>query len=168
EFLRQTPHRVLARHVGRKPRSRRAESGGGDDIDYHSTSHASHVAGRCTSTVEGAVEVDGLHLPPLLVARLQSAERGEHTRIIDPDVEAAELSDGEVCCGVHGGGVDDVDGCGDDSGAVDGTQFRGGLLGKLSLEITEEDVGPSLSESGGNRAPQSAGGAGNDGAATAE
>src|SRR5699024_9439165 len=135
ELLGEAADRMFAGHVGSQTRCRCLESGGGDDVDDDPAVVSRKVSRSGSCAVEGAVDIDGVDLPPLIVGGVENAECWEHAGIAHPDLKATEFTCRILRRMIHGGGVGDVDLRGDHASAVSCRQFGGGLCRERLLEV---------------------------------
>jgi hypothetical protein len=136
----------------------------GNRRDVHDVSGAArdHVRQHQLQAVVHTLEVDGLHLVPLLFGHSQERLTGVDAGIIDQNVDLAELLDGGIDCRSDLRGVADI------AGEVLGPASRRAYgLGhrpiSAGIPIQQKNASPLRGEQPGDGLADSCGGAGDEG-----
>ena len=139
------------------------ETGNGRNIDDGAGAALAHAGGHGLNETEGAFQVDLDHLVELGLIHLESRFLGDiGGRIVDQDIDPAELAMGGVDELADVGGAPDVACQGiDPAGAI--RDFGGDLLKGLELAAADDDRGAFAGERFRDGSSDAAAGAGDDG-----
>src|SRR3954454_17623197 len=117
---------------------------------------------------EGTTEVDPHDQVPVVVTHLEQEVVAGDARVVDEDVETAELAGDAIDGALHRGGVTDVAGEADRAPAVGERQTAGSLGGLAAVEVEDRHRRALLGEASGDAEPDPSCGSGDDGDAPVE
>ena len=131
-------------------------------------SFGSHPACCFARTVEDAARVDREDLLPRGVVGVEHRDAGEHTRVVDPDVEASDIRDDRLGAGAYGRGIRHVHPHAHDPRAESTRDVGCCGARERVVDVGDGDVGAGLSQPECDRLAQALGAPGDERSAAGE